>query len=87
MPNSVSAKKRVRQDADRTVRNKERRSRVRSTTRRLREAVEAGDKATAQATLIEAYQAIDKASKHNVMHDNAAANKKSNLTRLVRTLG
>ena len=40
-----------------------------------------------QAALVDAYQAIDKAAKHNVIHANAAGNKKSNLARLVGNLG
>ena len=87
MPNTASAKKRIRQDNVRTLRNKERRSRMRSTARSVREAVEAGDKAAAQAALVDAYKAIDKAAKHNVIHANAAGNKKSNLSRLVGSLG
>ena len=86
MPNSASAKKRVRQDQVRTTRNKERRSRMRSTARVLREAVAAGDKTAADAALVDAYKAIDKAAKQHVIHANAAANKKSNLARLVTTL-
>ena len=87
MPNSASAKKRIRQDAGRALRNKDRRSRMRSTARAIREAVEAGDKAKAQAALVDAYKAIDKAAKHNIIHANAAGNKKSNLARLVGSLG
>ena len=86
MPNSPSAKKQIRQDVGRTFRNKERRSRMRGTTRLLREAVAEGDKATAQTMLVTCYRAIDKAAKHNIIHANAAANKKSNLARLVGSL-
>ena len=83
MPNTASTKKRVRQDQDRTLRNKNRRSNMRGAVRKLKEAVEAGDKAAAQVCLKEAYSFIDRAARKNVIHDNTAANKKRKLTRLV----
>lgn len=86
MPNNASTKKRVRQDEVRTLRNKDRRSRMRSTARAVREAVAEGNAQAAQAALVEAYRAIDKAAKQHVIHANAAGNKKSNLARLVGTL-
>lgn len=85
MPNTASAKKQIRQDQGRAARNKERRSRLRSTARTLREAVEAGDKSNLDTLLVACYRAIDKAAKHNVLHANTAANKKSNLARLVHS--
>ncbi len=83
MPNTESAKKRVRQTEVRTLANKTKRSNMRTAVRKVREAVEAGDKAQAQALLTDAYQAIDKCAKANIIHDNNAANQKSNLTKLV----
>lgn len=83
MPNTASTKKRVRQDKDRTLRNKNRRSNMRSWVRTVKEAVEAGDQAAAQAALKEAYSFIDRAARVNIIHANTAANKKRKLTRLV----
>ena len=83
MPNNPSTKKRLRQDVGRTLRNKIKRSTMRGRVRAVREAVEAGDKGKAQAELVNAYRAIDKCAKHNIIHANNAANKKSSLARMV----
>jgi len=86
MPNTASTKKRVRQTGTRTERNKYRRTNMRTAIRKLREAVETGDKAAAQALLHDAYKQIDKAARQHILHANTAANKKSRLTRSVNAL-
>ena len=48
MANSLSAKKRIRQAARRTDRNRARRSRVRSYIRKVEEAIASGNKSTAE---------------------------------------
>ena len=86
MPNTASAKKRIRQNEGRTLRNKVRRSSMRTAIRKVREAVEAGDKAAAQTLLHDAYKQIDKAARKHILHANKAANQKSRLTRTVNAL-
>ena len=86
MPNSASAKKRVRQTDDRTLRNKDRRGAVRGSVKRLEAAIAAGDKAAAQAELTTTYQAIDKAAKKRVMHPHTAGNTKARLARRVNAI-
>ena len=86
MPNTESAKKRVRQTVKRTLSNKERRSSMRTYVRKVNEAIEAGDKGAANEYLVKAYQAIDKCAKANIIHDNTAANHKAKLTRRVNKL-
>ena len=86
MPNTESSKKRVRQTVKRTLQNKVRRSEMRTFVRQVNEAIEAGDKATAQASLVKAYSAIDKCAKVNIIHDNTAANHKAKLTKRVNAL-
>ena len=83
MPNTASAKKRVRQTEVRTLRNKNRRSAMRTAIRKVGEAIEAGDKAQAQAQLLSAQKLIDKAAKANIIHANNAANQKAKLARRV----
>ena len=61
MANIKSAKKRIRQTAKRTVRNKRVRTFTRTTVKRVREALEKGDKAEAQVALKLAIAQIDKA--------------------------
>lgn len=86
MPNTASSKKRVRQTETRTTRNKARRTAMRTTVRKVREAVAAGDKATAQGLMPLAYKQIDKAARCHVLHANKAANKKRKLTKLVNSI-
>ncbi len=86
MPNTESSKKRVRQTEKRTFRNKERRTSMRTFVRKVNEAIEAGDKGTAQTELVNAYRAIDKCAKANIIHDNTAANHKAKLTKRVNKL-
>ena len=86
MPNTASAKKRVRQTETRTMRNKHRRTSMRTAIRKVGEAIEAGDKAQAQAHLHSAQKLIDKAAKANIIHANNAANQKAKLTRRVNAM-
>ncbi|MDF1701210.1 MAG: 30S ribosomal protein S20 [Planctomycetota bacterium] len=86
MPNTASSKKRVRQTETRTMRNKNRRTAMRTAIRKLGEAVAAGDKAQAQTLLVEAQGLIDRAAKQNIIHENNAANQKSRLARSVNKM-
>lgn len=86
MPNTASAKKRMRQTVKRTLLNKGQRSKMRTLIRQVNEAIEAGDKGTAQSLLVQAHGAIDKCAKANIMHANTAANRKSKLTKRVNAL-
>ncbi len=86
MPNSQSAKKRMRQTISRTVQNKTKRSSMRTVVRKVEEAIEAGDKASAQAILPTAHSAIDRCAKANILHANTAANHKRKLTRRVNSI-
>jgi small subunit ribosomal protein S20 len=86
MPNTASAKKRVRQGDVRAFRNKLRRTSMRSSIRKLREAIEAGDKAAAQTLLLEVQKRIDKTAQTNIIHEKNASNQKSKLTKLVNNM-
>lgn len=86
MPNTASAKKRLRQNETRRLRNRSARTNVRSAVRKVRDAVTAGDKDQAQAAFIAAQKKLDKAASNNLMHRNAAARTKSRLNALVKTL-
>lgn len=87
MPNIKSAKKRMRQTVTRTLENKMKKSMMRTYLRKLREAVEAKDKASAEALLPTVYRKIDKAAKGGCIHQNTAARRKALAARLVATLG
>ena len=83
MANSKGAKKRVKITAKRTLRNKIIRSRTKTATRRVMEAVSAGNAVAAQNALKNAMKTIDKAASKGVYHKNNASRKKATLSKLV----
>lgn len=81
-----SAKKAQRSSAHKQVFNLRRKRALTSAVKEVRSLATAGDVATAQAKLSEAYKAIDKAAKRGVIKDNTASRKKSRLAKfIVRT--
>lgn len=83
MPNSESAKKRLRQNETRRLRNKANRSAVRSQIKKVRLAVESGDLQKADEELKIAAKKLDKAGAANLIHPNKAARHKSRLSKMV----
>lgn len=79
MPRIKSAKKRMRQTAAATARNRTQRSQLRSAIKKVRTApgAEAAEAYAAAVTL------IDRAGRKNLIHRNAAARQKSRLAKLV----
>ena len=86
MANTSSAKKATRVASRRTVINKNRLSAVRTTVRKVEEAVVAGKKADAEAALKAAAPALARGAQKGVMHKNAASRKISRLTKRVKAL-
>lgn len=86
MANIKSQLKRIKTNQVRTERNKAYKSELRTWIRKTREAVEAGDKAQAEAHLATASKKLDKAVSKGVIHKNQAANKKSALAQKVNAL-
>jgi len=86
MPNHKSAEKRDRQNAHRNAINTAHRSRLRSTIKKLRTVVAAGNKDQAQALLPSTVSVIDKSVQKGVLHKNAAARHKARLTSHVNEL-
>ena len=83
MANIKSAKKRILVTETRTARNKAIRSRVKTAIKKVDAAIAAGDKAAAQASLVNAISEIDKATAKGVYHKNTASRKVSRLTKAV----
>lgn len=83
MANTKSAEKRMRQSAERRVRNRSARSEMRTAIKKVRGALASGDVQTAEAALKTAVQVIDRTAKKRVVHGNTAARTKSRLTRAV----
>jgi small subunit ribosomal protein S20 len=86
MPNHKSAEKRDRQNAKRNANNTAHRSRLRTAIKKLRAAIAAKDTEAAQSLLPQTVSAIDKSIQKGVLHRNAAARYKSNLTAHVNDL-
>ena len=87
MANTSSARKATRVIARRTEVNTARRSRMRSSVRKVEEAITAGDKAAALAALKSAEPEIMRAAQKGVIHRNAANRKVSRLAHAAAKLG
>jgi small subunit ribosomal protein S20 len=83
MPNIKQQKKRVRIAAEERLENLRYASTVKTLTRRLRTAVDEGDKDRVEAEHRELVRWIDKAASRGALHRNAAARKKAQAARLV----
>ncbi|MGN6516779.1 MAG: 30S ribosomal protein S20 [Rhizomicrobium sp.] len=86
MPNIASAKKRTRTIAKRTAINHSRLSRIRTATRKVEEAITAGDHKAALTALRTAETEIMRGVSKGVTHKNAASRKVSRLTKRVSKL-
>ncbi|BDM67363.1 MULTISPECIES: 30S ribosomal protein S20 [Streptomyces] len=86
MANIKSQMKRIKTNEKARQRNKAVKSALKTSIRRTREAIEAGDLQKATAAQAEAAKKLDKAVSKGVIHKNAAANKKSALAKKVATL-
>lgn len=83
MAHSVSARKRIRQNESRRLRNKAQKSAFRTEVKKLLTLARKGDVAGARTQLAVASSTIDKAAKTHAIHANAAARYKSRLTRAI----
>ena len=86
MANTAQAKKRIRQAEVRRQRNVAMRSKLRTYIKKVRQAIEAGDKTVAQAAFKEAVPVIDKMAGKDIIHKNTAARYKSRLSAHIKNL-
>jgi len=86
MANIKSAQKRIRSSEKRRVDNLAIRTRVRSTRRKMREAISAGVAETAQDAVREYSSVLDKAVKRGVIKKNTAIRRKTRATEALRKL-
>ena len=78
MPNSKQATKRMLQNERRHLANKSKRSAMRTAIKKVMAATTPEE---AQAAIPDAMRTIDKCAKKNIIHDNAAARRKSQLAK------
>ena len=86
MANTPSAKKATRKIARRTEVNKARRSRMRTFTRKVEEAIASGSVEAATAALSAAEPVIMRAAQKGIVHKNSASRKVSRLAHRVQAL-
>ncbi len=86
MANIKSAKKRIEVAKIRTEKNKSIKSGVKTSMKKVFTAIEAGDKAAAQAELANAAKAIEMAGSKGVYHKNNVSRKISRLSKAVNEM-
>lgn len=86
MPNTESAKKRLRQNAKRRLHNRAIRSSLRTLLRKVRESVQAGDVEQAETAARVMQKRFDQAAAKGIIHPNAAARTKSRVSAAIRRL-
>ena len=86
MPNTSSAKKRMRQDAVRRARNRSTKANLRNQLKKVRVAISTKKLAESEAEFKTLVTKLDRAATHNVIHANAAARTKSRLSQAIKAL-
>lgn len=86
MPNTKSAKKRLRQNLERRARNRSIKRALRTQVRKVREAIEAGQPAQADEEFRAAVKKLDRAGARRAIHPNAAARVKSRLSAKIKAI-
>ena len=81
MPNIKSAIKRVKVTEKQTLRNRAAKSEMKTTIRRIDEAMQSGDAAAADKAYLTAVSTVDHAAAKGMIHKNAAARKKAQLAK------
>jgi small subunit ribosomal protein S20 len=84
MPNTTSAKKRLRQNEVRRERNRSIKSAVRSQIKKVQAAVASGEITKAEEEFRIAAKRLDRAGAARVIHPNAGSRYKSRLQRLIK---
>lgn len=87
MANTTSARKATRKIARRTAVNKTRRAVLRSSVKKVEEAIASGDRTAAAAALKAAEPVIMRAAQRGVVHKNNASRKVSRLAHSIAKLG
>lgn len=80
MPNTKSAKKRLKQSIGRRLRNRATKSALKTEVRKVRSAIASGNAEAGAAELRVATKKLDQAAAKGVIHRNAAARVKSRLS-------
>ena len=86
MANSAQARKRARQAMKQRAHNASQRSEFRTAIKSVRRAIDAGDKAAAQAVFAKAVGVIDSLADKRIVHKNKSSRHKSRLSAQIKAL-
>lgn len=86
MANSAQARKRARQNSGQRDLNMSLRSTLRTAIKKVRKAIDAGDKAAAQAEFRTSMSVIDSIADKKIVHKNKAARHKSRLSGAIKAM-
>jgi len=86
MANSAQARKRARQAVAQRDHNISLRSQFRTAVKKVRKAIDAGDKAAAQSEFLASMSVIDSVADKKIVHKNKAARHKSRLSQAVKAM-
>lgn len=86
MANLPSAKKRIKQNEARRVRNRSRKSLVKTVTRKLTDVIGKGDAAIATEQFKEVTRVLDQTAAKGTLHKNTVARRKSRLAQRINAL-
>ena len=86
MANTAQARKRARQADARNKHNASIRSMMRTSIKRVRQAIEAGDQAAANEVFSKTSSIIDRVADKNIIHKNKAARHKSRLSAAIKAM-
>ena len=86
MANTASARKRIRQNVVRSLRNTARRSRMRTFVKKVETAISSGDKEQAVAALRAAQPEMQRAVGKGVAHANTISRKISRLSKRIKAI-
>lgn len=87
MPNTKSAAKRLRQARSQTLRNRSAKSELRTSIKKVRQALDRGNRDAAMVAFQAAVATIDKTASKGIIHSRTAARYKSRLARHLHTRG
>lgn len=86
MARSLSSQKRLRQNETRAARNQARKTVLKTTVRRVSDAIAAHDVNTAQAAYIQTVALLDRNANRGTIHRNTAARRKSRLAKRLNAI-
>ena len=86
MANSAQARKRARQADKQRAHNASLRSELRTAIKKVIKAIDAGDKAAAQAVYKESTSVVDSIADKKIIHKNKAARHKSRLSAAIKAM-